>query len=80
MALLGASISFPHSACCLFQSDERPGTCWKGEVLSWYLREYLERSLVFGVVGIVDKFSFTNFTEHLACDAGQGDTVAAIRI
>ena len=74
MALLGATISFPHSAeFFFFQSDERPGTCCKGEALSWYLREYLKRSPEFIAVGIVDKFSLTTFMECRAHDAGLGD-------
>ena len=75
MALLGAIISFPYSAefFFFFQSDERPGTCWKGEVLSWHLREYLKRSPEFIAIGMVDKFSLTTFMECRAHDAGLGD-------
>lgn len=74
MALLGATISFPHFAeVFFFQSDERPGTCWKEEALSWYLREYLKRSSVFIAIGIMDEFSLTTFMERRAHDAGLGD-------
>ena len=75
MALLGATISFPHFAevFFFFQSDERPGTCWKEEALSWYLREYLKRSSVFIAIGIMDEFSLTTFMERRAHDAGLGD-------
>lgn len=57
------------------------GPTGEADVLPWYLRKYLERSPVLRAISVVDKFSFTHLTWHLACDAGQGQRHrAAIRI
>lgn len=44
----------------------------KAAALPWHLLECLEGSPVLRTIGLVDKVSFTNFVEPLACDAGSG--------
>lgn len=44
----------------------------EADVLPWYLRKYLERSPVFRAISVVDKFRFMHLTQHVACEAGQG--------